>query len=208
MVTIDERDLKGLVEVLNEAADILEAVGQSVPDVVERCKNWRWPLADELSGFACMLADAWQRAQSAPVVPEVAATLFRALVDDFKSFAVIGDCQHDGGEFYRKEPLYLAAPQPAAPVAECTNEDSWNCKYCRKTETCAALKDERNFGAPPKAARHDQGDEVQRLREALELARPYLINAQATFGAGMHEEVSRRLKIIDAALSASAEGKA
>lgn len=34
-------------------------------------------------------------------------------------------------------------------AAKCTNEDSWNCKYCRKTETCEALKDERNFGAPP-----------------------------------------------------------
>lgn len=32
----------------------------------------------------------------------------------------------------------------------CTNEDSWNCKYCRKTETCEALKDPRNFGEPKK----------------------------------------------------------
>lgn len=36
---------------------------------------------------------------------------------------------------------------PVAP-SECTNEDSWNCKYCRKTETCEALKDPRNFGEP------------------------------------------------------------
>ena len=34
------------------------------------------------------------------------------------------------------------------PVAQCTNSDSWNCKYCRKTETCEALKDPRNFGTP------------------------------------------------------------
>jgi hypothetical protein len=36
------------------------------------------------------------------------------------------------------------------PVAQCTNNDTWNCKYCRKTETCEALKDSRNFVAPPK----------------------------------------------------------
>ncbi len=36
------------------------------------------------------------------------------------------------------------------PVAQCTNSDTWNCKYCRRTETCEALKDSRNFGEPPK----------------------------------------------------------
>ena len=36
------------------------------------------------------------------------------------------------------------------PVAQCTNSDTWNCKYCRKTETCEALKDSRNFGEPAK----------------------------------------------------------
>jgi hypothetical protein len=36
------------------------------------------------------------------------------------------------------------------PVAQCTNSDTWNCKYCRKTKTCEALKDSRNFGEPPK----------------------------------------------------------
>lgn len=41
------------------------------------------------------------------------------------------------------------------PVAECTNEDAWNCKYCLKGETCAALKDERNFGAPVRAQYSD-----------------------------------------------------
>lgn len=38
--------------------------------------------------------------------------------------------------------------EPSAPVAQCTNEDSWNCKYCRSTESCEALKDPRNFGEP------------------------------------------------------------
>ena len=39
--------------------------------------------------------------------------------------------------------------QPEKAVAECTNSDTWNCKYCNKTESCGALKDSRNF-APPK----------------------------------------------------------
>ena len=29
--------------------------------------------------------------------------------------------------------------QPAEQQATCTNSDSWNCKYCNKTKTCAAL---------------------------------------------------------------------
>ena len=28
---------------------------------------------------------------------------------------------------------------PAEQQATCTNSDSWNCKYCNKTKTCAAL---------------------------------------------------------------------
>ena len=35
------------------------------------------------------------------------------------------------------------------PVAQCTESDSWNCKYCRKTESCKALQDPRNFASPP-----------------------------------------------------------
>lgn len=38
--------------------------------------------------------------------------------------------------------------EPSEPAAKCTNEDSWNCKYCRNTEGCEALKDPRNFGEP------------------------------------------------------------
>ena len=29
--------------------------------------------------------------------------------------------------------------QPEEQQATCTNSDSWNCKYCNKTKTCAAL---------------------------------------------------------------------
>ncbi len=49
-----------------------------------------------------------------------------------------------------EQPATAEEPAPVEPVApaECTNEDSWNCKYCRKTETCEALKDPRNFGEP------------------------------------------------------------
>jgi hypothetical protein len=44
----------------------------------------------------------------------------------------------------------LAEPEPVQePVAKCINSDSWNCKYCRKTESCDALKDPGNFAAPP-----------------------------------------------------------
>lgn len=43
--------------------------------------------------------------------------------------------------------LYTRPAQTEQQPAECTNEDSWNCKYCRKTETCEAIKDPRNFGA-------------------------------------------------------------
>lgn len=32
--------------------------------------------------------------------------------------------------------------------AQCTNSDSWNCKYCAKNTNCDALKDSRNFGKP------------------------------------------------------------
>ncbi len=32
--------------------------------------------------------------------------------------------------------------------SKCTNSDTWNCKYCDKTETCAALADPRNYGKP------------------------------------------------------------
>ena len=40
---------------------------------------------------------------------------------------------------------YLAQPEQSE---QCTESDSWNCKYCRKTETCKALQDPRNFGKP------------------------------------------------------------
>jgi hypothetical protein len=32
--------------------------------------------------------------------------------------------------------------------SKCTNSDTWNCKYCDKIETCAALSDPRNHGKP------------------------------------------------------------
>jgi uncharacterized protein RhaS with RHS repeats len=67
----------------------------------------------------------------------------------------------------------MARAQGAAPtaaqaagrsVAQCTNSDSWNCKYCRKTETCEALKDPRNFGAP--SASHAQHATLAASRDA------------------------------------------
>jgi len=45
-------------------------------------------------------------------------------------------------------------------AAPCTNSDTWNCKYCRKTETCEALKDERNFGAAVAAAKVPTDEQI------------------------------------------------
>jgi len=47
--------------------------------------------------------------------------------------------------------LFTTPPQRTEqePVAQCTESDSWNCKYCRKTESCKALQDPRNFASPP-----------------------------------------------------------
>lgn len=34
---------------------------------------------------------------------------------------------------------------------QCTSEDAWNCKYCKKSETCEAARDQRNFAEKPQA---------------------------------------------------------
>ena len=62
--------------------------------------------------------------------------------------ASIGHAAPDFGSELILEIQELLA-QPEQAVAECTNSDTWNCKYCNKTESCGALKDSRNF-APPK----------------------------------------------------------
>ena len=49
---------------------------------------------------------------------------------------------------HRAGGLPMAQPEQE-PVAQCTESDSWNCKYCRKTESCKALQDPRNFASPP-----------------------------------------------------------
>jgi|GEM_PF-6360166 len=73
------------------------------------------------------------------------------------------------------------------PAAECTSEDRWNCKYCRKGETCAALKDERNFGSPMKAAPEpEQGGLVEALREILNASDLDRAQAVANRALGCH----------------------
>jgi hypothetical protein len=52
--------------------------------------------------------------------------------------------------------MLAAAPQPAA---QCTNSDTWNCKYCRKTESCEALKDPRNFASAAESHGCHGGDD-------------------------------------------------
>lgn len=88
------------------------------------------------------------------------------------------------GEEYRAA---RTTNQQSQQPGECTNPDSWNCKYCAKTATCDALKDPRNFDtpvdlvAPCRAlieycdANKPMGDSlwcVQQIREALATTRP------------------------------------
>lgn len=55
----------------------------------------------------------------------------------------------------------------ADPKAECTNSDTWNCKYCRKAQTCEALNDPRNSGETLKPKRRLTGDMIYKaLRES------------------------------------------
>lgn len=49
---------------------------------------------------------------------------------------------------------------PDEPKTECTNSDTWNCKYCRKTQTCDALNNDRNFGGTVKPEPEDKTDTV------------------------------------------------
>lgn len=51
--------------------------------------------------------------------------------------------------------------------AQCTNSDSWNCKYCKKTNTCEALKDPRNFGQTVDKERVPKEDELEPLAPGL-----------------------------------------
>lgn len=62
-----------------------------------------------------------------------------------------------GAESYRAQQLADAALKAGDVQApkECTNSDTWNCKYCDKTKTCEALNDPRNFGVPIPAAPTD-----------------------------------------------------
>ena len=49
--------------------------------------------------------------------------------------------------------------QPAEQQATCTNSDSWNCKYCNKTKTCAALAAGQATAPQPSPAA--QGDAIE-----------------------------------------------
>ena len=50
----------------------------------------------------------------------------------------------------------------ADPKAECTNSDTWNCKYCKKNTACDALKDYRSSGGTvkPEPEPEDKADTV------------------------------------------------
>ena len=73
--------------------------------------------------------------------------------------------------------------------AECTNSDTWNCKYCRKTQTCEALNDPRNFCGTVKPEPDDKPDiisaynglkvNLEVLCDKLATARVALADAEA-----------------------------
>jgi hypothetical protein len=55
---------------------------------------------------------------------------------------------------------FRAAPATHSQPAQCTNPDSWNCKYCKVVD-CAALKDPRNFGKPAAPSEGAQAEKFQ-----------------------------------------------
>lgn len=55
---------------------------------------------------------------------------------------------------------HLFSAVSTEPKTECTNSDTWNCKYCRNTQTCDALNDDRNFGGTVKPEPEDKPDTV------------------------------------------------
>jgi hypothetical protein len=102
-------------------------------------------------------------ALAAPVQEPVAWREALERIADPRNTHFAGDAQVVAREALATQP---AAAQPVQPVAQCTNSDTWNCKYCRKTETCEALEDTRNFATPPAAQRQWVGltdEEMQAL---------------------------------------------
>lgn len=147
---------------------------------------------------------AWQRAQSAAGVPEgwrlVPVEATDDMLDAFQNFG--GPSAHDA---YKA--MLAAAPQPAA-------QELCNCPGGNKPEPHKhAPNCPYRAGA---AARQDQGDEVRRLREALERAETYVqtafSRAQAKDRLGRKlpadHPISVDLALVQAALSAQQmEGK-
>ena len=66
--------------------------------------------------------------------------------------------------------------QPEAQQATCTNSDSWNCKYCNKTKTCAALAAGQATAAQQGAAYAALPDECEMLKHALWLASSFTVH--------------------------------
>lgn len=126
----------GAADIMLRAADALEAKAAQVGDTAE--------LKAALDRADAILTKHEQR--SMPTVRVVQA----APVGETGAFAVTGTT----AESATLHAAYQRAQQPqsAEAVAKYTNEDSWNCKYCRKTETCAALEDPRNFDTPQPSA--------------------------------------------------------
>jgi hypothetical protein len=73
-----------------------------------------------------------------------AITAIRAHLDTPEQYGYISGGVKELGDFH---PLQYNT-KDVEPVAKCTESDQWNCKYCNKTKTCAALADPRNHGTP------------------------------------------------------------
>jgi hypothetical protein len=94
----------------------------------------------------------------------------------------------------------LAALREQVPVAECTNEDSWNCKYCNKTNSCLALKDDRNFAAPvAKQVVMPERDKLECLLDEVCRTNETLPTDEPIYSIGLSEvmEVIKRLNAAD-----------
>lgn len=82
-----------------------------------------------------------------------------------------------------------------AAASKCTSSDTWNCKYCRKTETCDALKDPRNFAPEPARGKpnrianitphYTHAEHARACRIAAENKQPLVRHVQVNYGAAV-----------------------
>lgn len=215
---IKHKDLVGLPrELLVELRLVLDRLGEFTPERNYVVVEDDWPeyepvwrmIEDRVTGAA------WQRAQSAPVVPEgwrlVPEDATHAMRDAGNDALdrIAADATRGLADkaFYAFCAMLAAAPQPARKPLELSITPEWVRKAAEAEQGHVIAA-----GVPDPTARQEQAaeNEVRRLREALEKAKGVLDEvwefsyehsaASAMNARDMAEE-------IDAVLSASAEGK-